>query len=94
MDLKDEQWAVIEPLLPRLPRRSDGRGRGLGKKQEPCSTASYGYYVQEHRGMTCRTDIHHTKRATDDSSNGLKMAQWRKYCGRWQKICESAVIWI
>lgn len=27
MDLKDEQWAVIEPLLPKLPRRPDGRGR-------------------------------------------------------------------
>ena len=27
MDLKDEQWAVIEPIRPKLPRRSDGRGR-------------------------------------------------------------------
>ena len=25
--LSDDQWAVVEPLLPRLPRRSDGRGR-------------------------------------------------------------------
>ena len=25
--LSDEQWSVLEPLLPRLPRRSDGRGR-------------------------------------------------------------------
>jgi transposase len=27
MDLKDEQWAVLEPLLPHKPRRADGRGR-------------------------------------------------------------------
>lgn len=27
MDLKDEQWAVVEPLLPKPPRRSDGKGR-------------------------------------------------------------------
>jgi len=27
MDLKDEQWIVIEPLLPKLPKRPDGRGR-------------------------------------------------------------------
>ena len=27
MDLKDEQWAVIEPILPKPLRRSDGRGR-------------------------------------------------------------------
>lgn len=27
MDLTDEQWAVLEPLLSKLPRRMDGRGR-------------------------------------------------------------------
>jgi transposase len=27
MDLKDEQWAVVEPLLPKPPRREDGKGR-------------------------------------------------------------------
>jgi transposase len=27
MDLTDEQWAVIAPLIPESPRRADGRGR-------------------------------------------------------------------
>ena len=27
MDLKDEQWAVVEPVLPKVPRRADGKGR-------------------------------------------------------------------
>lgn len=27
MDLTDEQWATLAPLLPELPRRTDGRGR-------------------------------------------------------------------
>jgi transposase len=27
MDLKDEQWAVVEPLLPKVERRADGKGR-------------------------------------------------------------------
>jgi transposase len=27
MELTDEQWAVVEPLLPKVPRRADGRGR-------------------------------------------------------------------
>ena len=27
MDVKDEQWAVVEPLLPKPPRRADGKGR-------------------------------------------------------------------
>jgi transposase len=26
-DLTDEQWALLQPLLPPLPRRPDGRGR-------------------------------------------------------------------
>jgi transposase len=27
MDLTDEQWEVLEPLIPEPPRREDGRGR-------------------------------------------------------------------
>lgn len=27
MDLTDAQWAVIEPLIPKKPKRADGRGR-------------------------------------------------------------------
>ena len=27
MDLRDEQWAVVSPLLPKHPRRADGKGR-------------------------------------------------------------------
>ena len=27
MDLTDEQWEVLEPLIPEPPRRADGRGR-------------------------------------------------------------------
>jgi transposase len=27
MDLTDEQWEVLEPLIPDSPRREDGRGR-------------------------------------------------------------------
>jgi transposase len=27
MDLKDEQWAMVEPLLPKVARRADGKGR-------------------------------------------------------------------
>ena len=27
MELKDEQWRILEPLIPEPPRRADGRGR-------------------------------------------------------------------
>jgi transposase len=32
--LTDEQWAIIEPLLPELPRREDGRGRPWRETRE------------------------------------------------------------
>ena len=34
MDLTDEQWAVIEPLLRQLPGRADGRGRPWRSSRE------------------------------------------------------------
>lgn len=33
-ELTDEQWAVIEPHLPELPRREDGRGRPWRENRE------------------------------------------------------------
>ncbi len=27
MDVTDEQWAILEPLIPEKPRRADGKGR-------------------------------------------------------------------
>ena len=33
-ELTDEQWKCIEPLLPKLPRRSDGRGRPWRSNRE------------------------------------------------------------
>jgi transposase len=34
MDLTDEQWSVVEPLLGELPRRADGRGRPWRNSRE------------------------------------------------------------
>ena len=33
-ELTDEQWLILEPLLPELPRRSDGRGRPWRSQRE------------------------------------------------------------
>ena len=33
-ELSDEQWMILEPLLPELPRRSDGRGRPWRSQRE------------------------------------------------------------
>src|SRR5258706_13783662 len=34
MDLTDEQWTVLEPLIGELPRRADGRGRPWRSSRE------------------------------------------------------------
>lgn len=34
MDLADEKWNMVEPLIPMPPRRSDGRGRPWRDPQE------------------------------------------------------------
>lgn len=34
MDLTDEQWAVVEPLIPKPVRRADGRGRPWRNSRE------------------------------------------------------------
>ncbi len=33
-ELTDEQWVMLEELLPELPRRSDGRGRPWRSQRE------------------------------------------------------------
>ena len=33
-ELTDEQWALIEPLLPELPKRNDGKGRPWRENRE------------------------------------------------------------
>src|SRR5262245_21314573 len=34
MDLTDEQWSVVEPLIGQMPRRADGRGRPWRSSRE------------------------------------------------------------
>lgn len=34
MDLTDDQWKVLEPLIGELPRRADGRGRPWRSSRE------------------------------------------------------------
>jgi transposase len=34
MDLTDEQWAVLDPLIGEMPRRADGRGRPWRSSRE------------------------------------------------------------
>lgn len=56
MDLTNEQWQVIEPLIGEMPRRADERGRPGGAATR-CSMASSGFCARAPSGLICPTDI-------------------------------------
>jgi hypothetical protein len=63
MDLTDEQWALIEPFIPK-----DPQGRvlaGLGALPGKCLTVSFGYFAQVLVERICQSGIHHTRPAID-----------------------------
>ncbi len=49
MDLTDEQWAVLEPLIGGLPRRADGRGRPWRSSRE--TTPKPGIHKTRHHPL-------------------------------------------
>src|SRR4026208_14732 len=107
-ELNNEQWKVIERVLLKPKRRTDGRsmaddacGRSAGLRGEAgrartiarCSTASYGYCARVRRGRTCRNAFRHTRPATGDSSIGSMQEYSGTFWKRWPKICESEANW-
>lgn len=45
MDLTDEQWEVLEPLIPEPPRRADGRGRPWRDAREVLNGILFSVFV-------------------------------------------------
>ena len=61
MDLTDEQWSIIQPLIPDPPRRSDGKGRPWKDARDIINGVLWIYTActeVHHYGMTCPTDIY------------------------------------
>lgn len=74
MNLTDEQWAVIEPLIPekeRMPRV--GRGRPWRNPREVLDGVR-GFCAQMRNGKTCRSGTRHTRRAIEGSNAGCAKA--------------------
>ena len=77
MDLTDEQWKVLEPLIGALPQA----GRWSGTAQEPqpggVAAASSGFCEPESNGQICPIGIHRTRRATAGSNAGcMRKHNW------------------
>ena len=57
MDLTDEQWSVIRPLIPEPTRRKDGKGRPWRDSREVMNGILWILRVLVLAGMICQTDI-------------------------------------
>jgi len=93
MDLTDEQWKVIKPLIPDPPRRADGRGRPWRDAREVLNGILW-ILRTERPGMICRSDIRPTRPAIGASSSGCVQGCLRSSLGRWLKTCGREVAWI
>ncbi len=73
MELTDEQWAVIEPLIPEAERAPSGPS-ARGALPVRSSMASSGSCGRVPAGKTCRTAIRRTKPVIGASNSGSTAA--------------------
>jgi transposase len=91
-ELNDEQWKVIEPLLLKPQRRTDGRGRPRKDDRQVLNGILW-ILRSGAAWQDLRNAFRHTRPATGDSSTGLTVVYSGKYSKRWPRICESAASW-
>ncbi len=86
MDLTDEQWEILKPLLiPVPPRRSDGKGRPWRDPRDVLNAILLWVFLRTGAlpGTTCPSATLPTKPATAAaSSGGLRRACWRRSFGQ------------
>jgi transposase len=56
MELTDEQWTILEPLIPVKEPRGDGKGRPRINNRDVLNDIC-GRFVPEQPGKICRTGI-------------------------------------
>ena len=71
MDLTNEKWEVLEPLIPAPVRRADGRGR-LWRNSRDVLNGILWVLRTGAPGATCQNATRLTRRVTDASSGGTK----------------------
>lgn len=74
MDLTEEQWNMVEPLIPMPPRRPDGRGRPWRDPREVLNARSFGSFARVLLGAICLIATHRTRPAIVASRCGSERA--------------------
>ena len=82
MDLTDEQWVIIKPLIPQPPKRPDGRGRPRRDNREILNGILWIMRTGA-QWEICQSGIHHTRLAIDVSRNGFAQVHLRIFFGHW-----------
>jgi len=85
MDLTDEQWTIVEPLLPKPAKRADGKGRPRVDNRAILNGILWSCEL-ERRGTICPIGIHHTKPAIGASRNGSKQVRLKAFSSNWYKM--------
>jgi hypothetical protein len=79
MDLTDEQWEVVKPLIPIPPRPVPMDVAGRGSVIVTCSMAFCGSCVPVRPGTICQIGIRHTRPATAASRSGFARVCLRRF---------------
>ncbi len=90
MDLTDEQWKVLEPLVSDPPRREDGRGRPWRDPRDVLNGILWIYCAPERPGKTSPNATRPTRPATAASRDGSKKESFRVSSKLWPKTSKGA----
>ena len=90
MDLADEQWEVLAPLIPDPPRPADGRGRPWRGPRDVLDSILWVLRTGRRPLRSRPSATHHTRPATAAFSGGPKKACSPKSSRRWPRTSRSA----
>ena len=74
MDLTDEQWEVLEPLIPVPARRADGKGRPWRDPRDVLNGILWVLRTAALLGASCPSAIHPTRPAIGACNAGPRRA--------------------
>jgi transposase len=91
VDLTDEQWEVLAPLIPEPPRRTDGRGRPWRDPRDVLNGILWVLRTGAPWHDLPERYPPYSGPATAASNGGPRRACWRRFFRRWPKTSGSGV---
>ena len=92
-DLTDEQWRIVDGILPRDRVRADGRGRPWSDRRKVLNGVLWVLRTGL-RGRICRRGMGRTRRCIGGSRIGCGPELWNECCWLWPSTCKRLEVWI